>query len=243
MDARRHTKHAQSGVSLIEVMVAMVILLVGMLGLAGMMMQSQRAEMESYQRVQALTLLQDMAARMNANRMAASCYTFTNAAFGGPTMGVGGTAVSWCSSANIIAYYNQSLSAPYSPVSAPTSAQATAPANQAMSDMTHWNTILLGAGETSGGNNVGAMINAKGCISYDKTTELPELDPATGLNTGKILLGTGIYTISVAWQGMGDTAAPGQTCGMWTYKNTQGNLDEAQRRVVSLTFRMAALDK
>lgn len=247
MNARRFSLHPQAGVSLVEVMVAMVILLVGLLGLAGMMMQSQRAEMESYQRVQALTLVQDMASRINANRMAANCYAFTTSpATGTPTLGVGGTATTTCTAAQIIAYYNTSQTAPYSPVSAPTSTEATTPAAQAVADMQQWNLELKGAAETSsGGSQIGAMINARGCITYQGGTgfELPELNPATGLPTGNLLLGTGIYTISVAWQGMGDTAVPGQTCGKNLYSNAQGTTDDALRRVVSLTVRMAALDK
>ena len=45
-----------------------MILLVALLGAAGLLARSNQMEMETYQRVQALTLLQDMAARLNANR-------------------------------------------------------------------------------------------------------------------------------------------------------------------------------
>ena len=64
--------------SMIEVLVTLVILLVGLLGLAGLQLQAQRSEMESYQRVQALVLLQDMAGRINANRLNAASYVATN---------------------------------------------------------------------------------------------------------------------------------------------------------------------
>ena len=64
----------QFGLSMIEVLVTMVILMVGLLGLAGLQMQGLRSEMESYQRVQALILLQDMVARINANRVNAATY-------------------------------------------------------------------------------------------------------------------------------------------------------------------------
>ncbi len=234
----------QAGFSMVEVLVAMVILLVGLLGLAGLMVQSQRSEMESYQRVQAITLLQDMAGRMNANRVAATCYAYTNATTGSPYLGVNANYVPACTTTQISNYYNLSLVAPYSSMPVPTSDTPTAAAT-AVSDLQKWSASLQGAAESSGGTNVGAMIGARGCISYDVTTELPELDTQSGLPTGKTLLGTGVYTISIAWQGMGSTAPPGAalTCGTGLYLNSQGAVDEAQRRVVSMTLRMAALTK
>jgi type IV pilus assembly protein PilV len=68
------TQPHQHGFSMIEVLVTIVILLVGLLGLASLIMQSQRGEMESYQRVQALVMVRDMADRINANRGAAANY-------------------------------------------------------------------------------------------------------------------------------------------------------------------------
>lgn len=73
----------QDGFSLIEALVTLLILLLGLLGLAGLIRQSQTSEMESYQRVQALVLLKDMAERINANRGSASSYvTGTTAPLG-----------------------------------------------------------------------------------------------------------------------------------------------------------------
>jgi type IV pilus assembly protein PilV len=56
---------------MIEVLVSVVILLIALLGTAGLIARSGQSEMESYQRAQALTLLKDMVARINANRQAA----------------------------------------------------------------------------------------------------------------------------------------------------------------------------
>jgi type IV pilus assembly protein PilV len=64
----------QDGFSMIEVLVTMLILLIGLLGMAGMQAHAQRSEMESYQRIQALVLAQDMVARINANRKNAANY-------------------------------------------------------------------------------------------------------------------------------------------------------------------------
>lgn len=64
----------QTGVSLIEVLVTVVVLAVGLLGLAGLQSRLQLAQMEAYQRAQALVLLDDMANRIAANRQAAGDY-------------------------------------------------------------------------------------------------------------------------------------------------------------------------
>ena len=62
------------GFSLIEVLVTILILMVGLLGLAGLQGRALTAQMESYQRSQALILLKDMADRINANRKNAASY-------------------------------------------------------------------------------------------------------------------------------------------------------------------------
>lgn len=188
---------------MIEVLVTLLILLIGLLGLAGLQMQAQRSEMESYQRVQALVLLQDMVGRINANRKVASCYAAvtTDTTNGTPFLGTSSTITT--------------------PVCATGTAEQQAIAVQ---DMTDWNDLLLGAAEDAAGGSsctptscVGAMIGARGCVSYDATADL--------------------YMVTVVWQGLGKTSAPpvGQNCG----KNLYG--DEAQRRAVSLTVRIANL--
>ncbi|CAJ0693682.1 type IV pilus modification protein PilV [Ralstonia holmesii] len=136
---RRLRKAGQRGSTLIEILISVVILLVALLGAAGMMVRSNQSEMESYQRVQALTLLQDMAARLNANRQVASCYAVAGAI---TTAGTGG-------------------------VSAPSCTTGTA-AQQATvtTDLAAWNNALLGNTETAASGTValGAMIGARGCI-------------------------------------------------------------------------------
>jgi type IV pilus assembly protein PilV len=132
-------KAAQRGTSLIEILISVVILLLALLGAAGMMARSNQSEMESYQRVQALTMLQDMAARLNANRQVATCYAVAGAT---TTAGTGG-------------------------ISAPTCSTGTA-AQQATvtADLAAWNTALLGNAESTASGTValGAMIGARGCI-------------------------------------------------------------------------------
>ena len=65
----------QAGVSLIEVLVSIVIVVLGLLGLAGLQSHATVAEMEAFQRAQALVLLQDMVDRVNANRLVKNQYT------------------------------------------------------------------------------------------------------------------------------------------------------------------------
>ncbi len=76
----------QRGVTMIEVLVTIVIITIGLLGLAGLQARIQAAELESYQRVQALILLQDMVDRIKANRNQAVNYVTT-------AVGTGSTAV------------------------------------------------------------------------------------------------------------------------------------------------------
>lgn len=185
---------AASGFSMIEVLVTLVILLLGLLGLVGMMLMSQRAEMESYQRSQALLLLQDMVSRINVNRKVAPCYAFTTDPVGGsPFLGTG--------------------SSPTLPTCSLGSVQQYTLAN---SDFTAWDDLLKGSSEKAGGAGLGAMIGARGCVSFDGSS----------------------YLVSVAWMGGSKTAAPpaGLGCGSGLYG------DEAQRRVVSANVQIANLN-
>lgn len=130
-----------AGFGLLEVLVAMVILLSGLLGLAGLLTRSQQLEMESYQRAQALILLQDMADRINANRKVAACYAITtDATYGTPYLGTNSSITPNCSSGTTEQY------------------------TRANADLTAWHNVLRGAAETQSGTNVGAMIGARGCI-------------------------------------------------------------------------------
>ena len=62
------------GFSLIEVLVTIAILMIGLLGLAALQTNATIAEMEAYQRSQALVLVQDMADRIGANKLHADDY-------------------------------------------------------------------------------------------------------------------------------------------------------------------------
>lgn len=221
---------SQHGFSMIEVLVSLVILLVGLLGLAGLMAQGERSEMESYQRAQALMLLQDIADRINTNRKAAMCYPFTSstaASAAAPYLGTGSTLpapaipATFCTTATVLAIYP----------SLPAATAATA-ASAVAADLNAWHNELLGAAETVASTraDVGAMIGARGCITYDPTQQLT--DPVTLA----AIPGSGVYTISIAWQGQFDTYAnTAYPCG----QNLYGK--ETRRRVVSMTLRIANL--
>jgi type IV pilus assembly protein PilV len=75
----------EQGATIIEVLVAIILVVVGLLGLAGLQSRVSLAEVESFQRTQAVVLAQDMVSRINANRRQAESYV-TSAA-----LGTGGT--------------------------------------------------------------------------------------------------------------------------------------------------------
>jgi type IV pilus assembly protein PilV len=203
-DKARVVGTKQAGFTMLEVLIALLIIVLGLLGLAGMQVRMQQAEFESYQRTQALILLYDMVDRINLNRETASCFAFTTGA-GTPFVGTG--------------------------AAAPTGCAASTSANNTMADtsIADWDLALEGAAEVQGGVSVGAIVGARGCVSYDAASEL--LDAG-----GAIIPGTGIYTVAVAWQGTVDTVAPAVACG----NNQYGA--ETLRRTVSTTFRLARLN-
>ena len=70
----------ERGVGLIEVIISILVIAIGLLGLAALQGKAQKAELESYQRSQALILLQDMSSRLRANRGARANYVTTGCA-------------------------------------------------------------------------------------------------------------------------------------------------------------------
>ena len=182
---------------MIEVLAALTITAFGLLGLMGMQAVAHQAEMESYQRAQALILLNDMAERINSNRGSAACYAITTASTGTPYLGT-------TSGGNH--FGTPDCTSGY------TNTQTKALADSAMIE---WDAALTGSSEKSGTTSVGAMIDARGCVSYDATTLT--------------------YTIAVAWQGMSDTFTPVVNCGNGLYGA------ETRRRVVWTTLKIATL--
>lgn len=198
-----------SGFSLIEVLIALLISLLGLLGIAALQVKAQQAEMESYQRAQALILMADIVDRMNINRSTVSCFVVTtNTSDGSPFIGTVGGGVG---------HFGTSACAA-------STAAYNAQADAAIAEL---DDLLQGAAESMDVDgvtvNTGAMIGARACISYDTTTELGG-EP-----------GTGLYTVVVSWQAMGDIDPPTANCGNGLYGS------ETKRRAVSTTFRIANL--
>ena len=184
---------------MLEVLVALLILLIGLLGLAGLLVTIQQGEVEAFQRKQATVLLQDVVDRITANRVSATCYAITtNATNGAPALGTGYGGSFVCGAGSV-------------------SQQA-----RASADLQAWNDALLGTSEKKGSANVGAIIDARGCIT----------NPATD-----------VYTVSVAWRGLAPTVAPpaAYTCAKNQYTDSGGAADERLRRVISVTVRIANL--
>jgi len=103
--AGRQGARSQRGALLIEVLVAVLICAFGLLGFAGMQARATSAEFEAFQRSQALTLVEDMASRINANRAHAGEYVSANLFGDGPLedcSGLVGSALDLCEWSNLI---------------------------------------------------------------------------------------------------------------------------------------------
>ncbi len=68
----------QYGTTLVEVLVTMVILAFGLLGIAAFQAKAQVGSIESYQRAQAVVLLEDLHARISTNSPNAGAYVTTD---------------------------------------------------------------------------------------------------------------------------------------------------------------------
>ena len=166
------SQRCQRGVSMLEVLVAIFVLTIGLLGTASMQSQMQTTQVESYQRAQAIVLLQDMVDRVNANRKDVANYVSAD-------LGL-------------------------------SSQDCSVPTTVAGKDLCEWNNALFGAAEMKGTQTLGAMTGARGCITNPVTTMPREI------------------VVSVVWQGMRPTVAPGgTTCGQNQY-----GADDKQRRAM-----------
>lgn len=188
----------QAGISLIEVLVSMLIVAFGVLGLAALQARAMNSEFESYQRSQAVILADDMVERIRMNRTAMGSFkNISNSTDGSGYLGTAGSGS-----------YTLDCSAP----------------GQAVADLCAWNGLLQGAAQKNSSNaSIGAMIGARGCITYDPTTEV------TGVPD------SGLFTVTVVWQGGQDTVVPSANCGNGLYGT------ETKRRAVSMSFRLGRL--
>jgi type IV pilus assembly protein PilV len=182
------------GFTLLEVLITIVVLAIGLLGLTNLQTKLHMTEMESYQRAQAVVLLQDY-----ANRLQAAGYQNVENQYVTGTADPIGTGDDFDDDTEF--------------------ADCEAEANTWDRDECHWSVLLKGAAELDEDNNpVGGMIGARGCVE-----QIQAANPNPGL------CAPGIYRVTVAWQGLFGTAAPGLACG----QNQYGN--DALRRAISTT--------
>jgi type IV pilus assembly protein PilV len=133
------TGSRQRGGSLIEVLISMVVLAIGLLGLAGLQSRVSVAEVESYQRTQALLLVQDMADRIATNASALR------------------TDIKSGTTANV---YTTTLNS----TDVGASVQSCAGSGAAL-DLCEWGNAIAGASErTSGGQSIGTLTRGRGCV-------------------------------------------------------------------------------
>jgi len=184
----------QRGFTLIEALISIFLVAIGLLGLLGLHVRSQAAELESYQRAQALVLLYNMVDKIKIARVVASCFVQTDPTTGESYYGTAGPAH----------------------IGTPNCAGGTAAENTLANGlMSDWDTALAGAGETKAGVQVGAALGTRGCVSYDPTSEL--LDAG-----GTAIPGTGEYTVAVSWQGRTASVTPAVNCANGLY-GTEAN--------------------
>lgn len=91
----------------------------------------------------------------------------------------------------------------------------TVAANLAARDTCEWAQLIRGAAETEDAANVGAMLNARACITNPAPNE---------------------YVISLVWQGVQPSGAPTTVCGQGLYQS------EDTRRAVTTRVQIADLD-
>ena len=90
-------------------------------------------------------------------------------------------------------------------------------------ESSEWCVSLQGAAELRGGNNVGVMIGARGCVQ-----QLPDDD----------------YLLTVTWEGQAPLTAPPASvdCGQGLYDGATDCTDDRCRRAVTTIVRVASLD-
>ena len=83
---------------------------------------------------------------------------------------------------------------------------------QAADSVNQWSALLQGVHTTNGENNVGGLLNARGCIEFDSASSR--------------------YIVTVVWQGLTEASATDSSCGEGNYGGASNRL----RRLVSGTF-------
>jgi type IV pilus assembly protein PilV len=182
----------QRGFTLIEILVTMVLILIGLVGMMGMQSKAAKVEFESYQRGEALSLAREMQARLQGSRGILSGFIDNTVSTTDGSVFVGASSTNFMTS------------------SACVPGSTTAPLVAAKYEMCKWGEALLGtaATDTGSGTNVGAMLNARGCLIR---VEPPENNALAD-----------VYVV-IVWQAVsvgrepmgmasGEAASPGSQC-------------------------------
>lgn len=139
------------GFSMIEVLATMFMLTVGLMGHFGVHSELHKSSVESYQRTQAIVLINNMIERMNANRYSGPCYAIST--------GSGAQFLGTEASDNLI---KNITCEGWGDIDTQAIAK---------NDLLEWDGFLKGMSAVDGnGQMVGAMLGARGCISLDSST-------------------------------------------------------------------------
>ena len=130
------TRRLSAGFALVESMVTIVVIAFGLLGVAGLVSRSFVSETEANQRTQAALLLQDMVARIEANRANVAAYVTGDAGITG-YVDVGGV---------------------------PTLISCDPAAPLVERDRCEWGQKLAGADERIEARNASMLVGAIGCV-------------------------------------------------------------------------------
>lgn len=142
--SRRHrSRNSSCGFSIIEVLITLLVFSVGLLGYASLQNRAQKSQLEIYQRVYALNLVDYMVDQIRSNPLAQGCYGLATT-----EVGTGFSGSYTCSAYG----------------TAQTQAQVVDAVNE-------WSDLLKGTGEVINGTSVGGLLNARGCIVYDSVNE------------------------------------------------------------------------
>ncbi|MBS0545873.1 MAG: type IV pilus modification protein PilV [Proteobacteria bacterium] len=155
-----------AGFSLIEVLVTMVIVVIGLLGVLGLQTKATKSEFEAYQRGQALALVRDMQSRFVASRAFIKEYV---------------------SKGNLASSTDGSVYVGYDSAKPdPEDCTGKYSGAAAQYNLCEWGNLLKGSAAKENGNNVAAMIGARGCLI--------RIDPPEGNALADIF-------VVVVWQG------------------------------------------
>lgn len=90
-------------------------------------------------------------------------------------------------------------------------------------DLCEWSAALKGFSERREKSAVGGLIGARGCIEQLRAP-----------NTLPLVCQPALYRVTVAWQGLGGTAAPALACGKGLYGSDTGRRAIASQIVIGL---------